>query len=111
AAPAPTSATSALATPAGTTGAGTPAYGQALDITAVEYGFQTLGSVPAGLTTIRLQNRGREPHFAHFFRLNDGVTTEQYLAAVKTDLQVNRPGASTALAVEMGGPSTTAPGG
>ncbi len=81
-------------------------------IEAVEYGFKTMASVPGGLMTIQLKNLGREPHYAHFFRLADGVTTEQYIAALQQALKSRDDAASNAdpLAVQVGGPATTSPG-
>lgn len=35
---------------------------QTLTIKAVDYGFQTMGSIPGGVTTLQLQNLGKEPH-------------------------------------------------
>ena len=94
----------------GTISTSSQATGQVLVIQAVEYGFQTMATIPGGLTTIQLKNMGREPHFAHFFRLNDGVTTEQYMSVLQQDLKARNSTASDALATQMGGPSTATPG-
>ncbi len=96
---------------AGTSSAGSQATGQALVIEAVEYGFKTMASIPGGLTTIQIRNLGREPHYAHLFRLNDGVTTEQYMGILQQDLKARTSAASDALATQMGGPGTALPGG
>lgn len=80
-------------------------------IEAAEYGYRTMASVPGGLMTIQLRNRGREPHYAHLFRLNDGVTSEQYMSAMQQDLKAHNSSTSDALATQVGGPSTAAPGG
>ena len=54
-----------------------------LVIEAVEYGFKTLGSIPAGVTTVQLKNLGTEAHEAGLVRLNDGVTVAQFMDALK----------------------------
>jgi hypothetical protein len=70
----------------GTTAAGSPGagvVGQPLVIEAVEYAFRTLGSIPAGVTTVQLRNLGKENHEAQFVRLNQGVSIDQLLAALQ----------------------------
>jgi hypothetical protein len=70
----------------GTTAAGSPGagvVGQLLAIDATEYAFKTLGSIPAGVTTVQLRNLGKENHEAQFVRLNQGVTIDQLLAALQ----------------------------
>lgn len=73
--------------PSGTTAASGSASagtgGQTLVIEATEYAFKTLGAIPAGVTTVQLKNLGKENHEAQFVRLNDGVTVEQFLTAIK----------------------------
>jgi hypothetical protein len=75
------SAPSGTAAASGSASAG--AGGQTLVIEATEYAFKTLGSIPAGVTTVQLKNLGKEDHEAQFVRLNDGVTIEQFLTAVQ----------------------------
>jgi hypothetical protein len=70
----------------GTTAAGSPGagvVGPLLAIDATEYAFKTLGSIPAGVTTVQLRNLGKENHEAQFVRLNQGVTIDQLLAALQ----------------------------
>ena len=67
--------------PPGSAAVGTS--GQMLIIEAVEYGFKTLGSIPAGVTTIQLKNLGKEDHEAALLRLNDGVTIAQFMDFLK----------------------------
>jgi hypothetical protein len=77
-----------------------------LMIEAVEYGFRTNGSVPAGMTMVQMKNLGQEDHQTQFLRLNDGVTLPQVQAAFQTDQSaVNR------LTTLVGGPGTAASGG
>lgn len=100
------SATNAAATVAGTV-SGVQGGRQPLVIEAGEYFLRTSGNVPAGWTTIQLKNIGVENHEANLSLLNDGVTFDQVLAAIKSD----DPSAGDGLAVPMGGPSAIKPGG
>ena len=52
-------------------------------VEAAEYSFKTLGSTPAGITTVQLKNVGKENHEAQFVRLNDGVTLDQFVTAIQ----------------------------
>jgi len=87
-----------------------PTVGQLLVIRAAEYSFQTMGSIPGGVTTIRLQNTGKEPHNAQLARLNDGVTADQLIAALKSDL-ANNGNTAVALVTPAGGPNAVVGGG
>lgn len=79
--------------------------GQTLTVKAVEYSFQTTtSSIPGGFTTIQMQNLGKEPHQAQLARLKDGVTYDQFVAAVKDDVK-NSGNTSDALATLVGGPN------
>jgi hypothetical protein len=70
------------------TGAAAPAsahvrYSHEVDITAVEpltYDIDTHGVLAAGIDHIRFENHGADTHQAQLFRLNDGVTFEQWQA-------------------------------
>jgi hypothetical protein len=105
-----TAANASASSPSGTTSASGQATGQVLVIEAVEYGFKAMASVPGGQMTIQIRNLGREPHYAHLFHLNDGVTTERYMSALQQDLKARDSAASDALATQMGGPGTAIPG-
>ena len=75
-----------------------------LAIDAVEYGFCTNnGSVPAGMTMVRMRNLGQEDHQAQFLRLNDGVTLAQVQATFGAD--------QLAVTTLVGGPGTIGGGG
>lgn len=100
--------------PAASTGASTmvasaTAAGQMLVIKAVDYAFQTMSSIPGGLTTIQLQNQGKELHEAQLGRLNEGVTYDQFVAAVKSDL-ANNGSTSNDMATPVGGPNAVVAG-
>ncbi len=88
--------------------AGAPSTGglPAMVIEAFDYGYRSLGSVPAGPTRIQLKNGGKEDHHAQFLLLNPGVS----LAQVDAALQKGSDGAD-GLLTYAGGPGGTAPGG
>ncbi len=84
--PAGSAVTTGSVTSGTTTASGsvtTGAAGQTLVIEASEYAFKTLGSIPAGVTTVQMKNLGKENHEAQLVRLNDGVTPEQFIAALQ----------------------------
>lgn len=49
-----------------------------VDVVAVDYSFQAPDSIPPGWTTLRLENRGREPHFVILWKLPEGKTLADY---------------------------------
>ncbi len=107
----PAATTGAVATPAASVvngAASSPAAqaGQTLVVNAAEYGFQTNGSVPAGLTTIQLKNFGRETHELGFIRLNAGATVDQFRTAAAQD-----EGSAYQLGTLEGGPNRIGPQG
>ena len=70
-----------------------------------EYGFKLPStSIPAGLTTVRMVNAGKEMHHIQLFRLEGGKTFADFTSA----LQVGGP--LPAWAVAAGGPNPSAPG-
>ena len=76
-----------------------------LTIVASEYAFEVPEEIPAGTVSIRLENTGQEPHHAQLARLNDGVTMDQFMAA----LQAGETEALALISLE-GGPGVVAPG-
>jgi len=102
-------AMSGTAPAASTMAASTTATGQTLVIKAMDYAFQTMSSIPGGLTTIQLQNQGKELHQAQLGRLNDGVTYDQFVAALKSDL-ANNGSTSNDMATPVGGPNAVVAG-
>lgn len=78
----------------------------AMVIEAFDYGYRSLGNIPAGPTRIQLKNSGKEDHHAQFLLLNPGVS----LAQVDAALQKGSDGAD-GLLTYVGGPGGTAPGG
>ncbi len=107
----PAATTGSGATPAasvvkGTASAPAAQSGQMLVVNAVEYGFQTNGSVPAGPTTIQLKNFGKEVHEVGFIRLKEGATVEQFRTAAAKDEQ-----SAYLLGTLEGGPNRIGPQG
>ena len=96
--------------PADSTAAAHPAAGTAnvVSLTATEHTITAPDSIPAGWTTFRLVNRGREVHYGHMVRLDSGRTVQEmadaYLTAIRTSGP--RPG----WVRRFGGPGGTAPG-
>lgn len=92
---------------AATVNALTPAAAapQLLEVTATDFAFQTRRSIPAGLTTIRLHNAGRELHHVQLVKLAKGRTLEELMRHLATSHEPPR------WAVPVGGPNSPAPGG
>ena len=76
-----------------------------MTVTATDYRFDAPDTVLAGLTEIRLLNRGAEMHHVMLIRLDAGKTMSDLSAAMKSD------GPMPAWAHEAGGPNTPGPGG
>ncbi|MBI5566280.1 MAG: hypothetical protein HY870_15385 [Chloroflexi bacterium] len=75
-------------------------------ITAKEYAFEMPESIAGGVVTLKLSNAGKEAHMAMLFRLNDGVTLDQFNAALKEP----NPSGVFALGNLASGVNTTPPG-
>jgi hypothetical protein len=75
-------------------------------ITAKEYAYDVPGSIGGGVVTLKLSNAGKEPHMAMLFRLNDGVTLDQFNVALKEP----DPSGVFALGSLASGVNTTPPG-
>jgi hypothetical protein len=71
---------------------------------ATEYAFQLPAAVPAGLTTLRLVNHGREVHMMGLTKLEGGKS----IAELLTILTKGQP--QPAWAVDLGGPNAISPG-
>lgn len=82
-----------------------PAEAAELSIGAADFSFDAPASVPAGLTSITIENTGEEPHQADFFKLNDGVAADELLPALAAGF-----GASLELGEFAGGPNSASPG-
>lgn len=76
-----------------------------ITIKAADYSFEAPAQVEAGLVKINLVNDGQEPHHAQIVRLNDGVTLEQFQAALQEGEAAVFP-----LVAFVGGPGLIDPG-
>jgi plastocyanin len=80
-------------------------FAPVLTVTARDYAFDAADTIPAGLTTVRLLNRGTELHHVWLVRLDAGKTADDFLAALKAG------GPPPSWVHDMGGPNTPRPGG
>jgi uncharacterized cupredoxin-like copper-binding protein len=76
-----------------------------ITITARDYAFVGPDTAVAGITTIRLLNRGKELHHVQLVRLDGGRTLADLFAALEAG------GPPPAWAHDVGGPNTPVPGG
>ena len=60
-------------------------------ITTTEFAFQMPDTVPAGLTTFRLVNQGKELHHASLFRLGDGKSAADFQAGIAAAMTSHAP--------------------
>jgi hypothetical protein len=82
-----------------------PAGANVVTVIARDYAFDVPERIPAGLTTIRLVNKGPDLHHVVLIRLEAGKTMGDLFAAMKGD------GPLPAWATSVGGPNTPVPGG
>lgn len=99
-----TTGSAAAGTAVGTTVASAGGI-QTLMVEAFDFGYRTMGSLPAGPTLIQQRNTGKEPHHTQVMLLNTGVD----LAAVGPALAKN-PDALFGFVSFVGGPGTVGPG-
>ena len=96
------SADTGTAAPAGT------AAPNVVTITASDYKFAAPDQIPAGLTTFKLLDTGKEVHHASLIRLKDGKTYADMMATMKA----MKPGTQPPAWIEpLGGPNGIVPGG
>jgi hypothetical protein len=81
-----------------------PTPANVVTVVARDYAFQAPATVPAGLTTFLLANRGHELHMMGLTKLEDGKSIPELLAI----LTKNQP--QPAWAVDLGGPNAVSPG-
>jgi len=70
-----------------------------------DYGFSGPDRIPAGITTVRVVNTGREPHHIQFLKLGQGKSTADFRAALAAD-----PGRLPGWVQYAGGPNAHLPG-
>jgi len=76
-----------------------------LKIVATDHHYMMPSQIKAGYINMVMENAGKEPHHAQFLRLNDGVTMEQFQAALQEGIA-----AVMTVASLTGGPSVIDPG-
>jgi uncharacterized cupredoxin-like copper-binding protein len=84
--------------------AGEPAAPHEMRVVARDFAFEIPDTVPAGMTTIRLQNEGPDMHHFWIVKLAEGKTLDHLLAETRGDKLPD-------WAVSVGGPNTPVPGG
>lgn len=73
-------------------------------VVARDYGYELPKSIPAGVTTIRLVNQGKELHHMQIVRLDQGKSAADFFA------EMTHEGPLPAWAVPVGGPNAAEPG-
>lgn len=57
-----------------------------VSIVAVDFAFEmSTGEIPAGEVETTLINEGKEPHQAGYYRLNDGIGFDEFVAEITAD--------------------------
>jgi len=90
-------------------GAGTATSGSTaptVQLTARDFAYDINDSIVGGLVRLEMRNTGQEPHHAQFARLNDGVTQQQFTAALMNP----DPTAALGMISLAGGPGVILPG-
>jgi uncharacterized cupredoxin-like copper-binding protein len=82
-----------------------PPAPQVVTITTSDFTFEAPREVPAGLTTFKLVNQGKELHHLQLVRLGEGKTVDDFMAALKAG------GPPPAWATMAGGPNPPDPAG
>jgi len=82
-----------------------PTLPDVVTFSAFEHRFDGPDQLPAGQTTVRLKNRGKEAHQLQFLKLEEGKSPADLAAALKTGSQ-----SVPSWAKHMGGPNGVAPG-
>ena len=62
-----------------------------ITITATDYAFGVPDTIPAGLTTFRLVNQGKELHHANLVRLGEGKTVADFQAGLAAAMKNHTP--------------------
>src|SRR5881296_15875 len=68
-----------------------PAGPNVVTITATDYAFALPDTVPAGLTTFRLVNQGKELHHASLVRLGEGKSAADFQAGLEAAMKSHAP--------------------
>lgn len=84
-----------------------PAGSNVVTVTAYEYAFDMPISIPAGLTTFRLVDKGKEPHHLFVMKLEQGKKASDMFAALKA---AGPAGGPPPWMRPVGGPNAPNPG-
>ena len=79
-----------------------------VSLTATEYSIRAPDTVPAGWTTLRLANHGKEVHYGHMVRLDSGRTVKELVDAYAEAIRTSGP--RPKWVTRFGGPGGAAPG-
>lgn len=85
-----------------------PAGSNVVTVVAHDYAFDMPTSIPAGLTTFRLIDKGKEPHHLFVMKLEQGKKASDMFAALKAMGPAGGP--PPAWMRPVGGPNAAAPG-
>jgi uncharacterized cupredoxin-like copper-binding protein len=77
-------------------------------VTAKDFVFDAPAEVPAGWTTVRLVNQGKQIHHVQVMKFDAGKTLADFVAAMRAMKPTDAP---PSWAHEVGGPNAPAPGG
>jgi hypothetical protein len=77
-------------------------------LTATEYSLTAPDTVPAGWTTLRMANHGKEVHYGHMVRLDSGRTVRELVDAYAEAIRTSGP--RPKWVKRFGGPGGVAPG-
>lgn len=86
-------------------GPGEPPSGNVVTVIATDYAFQVADTLPAGLTTIRLVNRGPDLHHVYIVRFAPGRTLSDLVDVMKSGAH-----AMPSWVSDVGGPNAPLPG-
>lgn len=101
---APKADSTAAATPAA---AAAPGAANVVNISASEYKFEAPDQIPAGLTTFKMTDTGKEMHHATLIKLDSGKTYNDLMTGLKNMKPGTHP---PGWMIPAGGPNAAAPG-
>ena len=85
-----------------------PTAPNVVSLTASEYSVQAPDTIPAGWTTLRLHNNGKEIHYGHIVRLDSRKTVRDLVDAYAEAIRTSGP--RPKWVTRFGGPGGTYPG-
>lgn len=85
-----------------------PTAANVVSLTASEYSLESPDTIPAGWTTLRLHNNGKEIHYGHIVRLDSGKTVRNLVDAYAEAIRTSGP--RPKWVTRFGGPGGTYPG-